>query len=320
MRPFDPLHGQQEGRFFHGYYSQYGYLPLFCFCGEVVLWAQLRTSNRDASDGAPEALQQIVAAIRARLPQVTIVVRADSGFARDGLMAWRYQQRFGYESNPTWDPTNTVLGLPLSQTTMPQVIKTAGYKTGAIGKWHLGAHPQFHPLKRGFDEYFGILGGAHVYLPGASTSEEYNIPLDRNGSPETQTKYLERVKTIADEKRRTYAAMICALDDAVGATLAAVKATGAEEKMLVWFFSDNGGPITEVPCSNAPLRDGKGTVFEGGVRVPFPCLVARKTAAWKGLRAARQLARCLRHRQKQKQRGPVLLFRHPPGMAGRRSR
>lgn len=84
----DPLHGKQEGRFFHGYYGQYCYLPLFCFCGDVVLWAQLRTSDRDASDGTLEALQQIVRAIRARLPKVKIIVRADSGFARNAIMKW----------------------------------------------------------------------------------------------------------------------------------------------------------------------------------------------------------------------------------------
>ncbi len=92
----DPLHGQQEGRFFHGYYGQYCYLPLFCFCGDVVLWAQLRTSDRDASDGTLEALQQIVAAIRARFPKVKIVVRADSGFARDGIMQWCEAQQEVY--------------------------------------------------------------------------------------------------------------------------------------------------------------------------------------------------------------------------------
>lgn len=84
----DPLHGRQEGRFFHGYYDAYCYLPLFCFCGDVVLWAQLRTADRDASDGTIEALDQIVAAIRARLPKVKIIVRADSGFAREAIMGW----------------------------------------------------------------------------------------------------------------------------------------------------------------------------------------------------------------------------------------
>lgn len=84
----DPLHGRQEGRFFHGYYDQYCYLPLFCFCGDVILWAELRPSNQDGCAGTLEALQQIVAAIRARLPKVKILVRADSGFARDWLLQW----------------------------------------------------------------------------------------------------------------------------------------------------------------------------------------------------------------------------------------
>lgn len=90
----DPLHGGQEGRFFHGYYGDYCYLPLYCFCGDIPLWAQLRTSDRDASDGTLEALQKIVAAIRARFGKhAVIVVRADSGFCREPLMAWIEAQR-----------------------------------------------------------------------------------------------------------------------------------------------------------------------------------------------------------------------------------
>jgi hypothetical protein len=81
------LHGQQEGRFFHGYYGDYCYLPLYVFCGNVPLWAQLRTADHDAADGAVEAVTQIVAAIRRRCPKVRIILRADSGFARPELMA-----------------------------------------------------------------------------------------------------------------------------------------------------------------------------------------------------------------------------------------
>jgi hypothetical protein len=92
----DPLHGRQEGRFFHGYYDSYCYLPLFCFCGDVVLWSQLRTSDRDASDGTLEALQQIVAAIRKRFPRAKIVVRGDSAFARDAILSWCEQQKALY--------------------------------------------------------------------------------------------------------------------------------------------------------------------------------------------------------------------------------
>lgn len=85
----DPLHGHQEGRFFHGYYGDYCYLPLYCFCGDIPLWAQLRTADRDGADGTLEALQKIVPAIRERFGRHTaIIVRGDSGFCRDELMSW----------------------------------------------------------------------------------------------------------------------------------------------------------------------------------------------------------------------------------------
>ena len=84
----DPLHGKQEGRFFHGYYGHYCYLPLYIFCGEFLLCARLRSSNLDASAGSVEELQRIVAQIRCAWPQVRIVVRGDSGFCREELLVW----------------------------------------------------------------------------------------------------------------------------------------------------------------------------------------------------------------------------------------
>ena len=84
----DPVHGDQEGKFFHGYYGCYCYLPLYVTCGGHVLVATLRTSDRDASDGATEALAYLVGRIRARWPHVRIIARGDSGFARDGFMDW----------------------------------------------------------------------------------------------------------------------------------------------------------------------------------------------------------------------------------------
>jgi hypothetical protein len=84
----DPVHGRQEGRFFHGYYDCYCYLPLYVFCGQHLLAAKLRRSNIDASAGAAEEVDRIVRQIRARWPRVKIVLRADSGFARDELMVW----------------------------------------------------------------------------------------------------------------------------------------------------------------------------------------------------------------------------------------
>lgn len=82
------LHGGQEGRHFNGYYDDYCYLPLYIFAGSVPLWAQLRTADHDAAGGAVEALTQVVAAIRQRLPRVRIIVRGDSGFGREEIMAW----------------------------------------------------------------------------------------------------------------------------------------------------------------------------------------------------------------------------------------
>jgi hypothetical protein len=84
----DPLHGHQEGRFFHGYYDGYCYLPLYVFCGRHLLAAKLRRSNIDASAGATDEVARIVGQIRARWPKVSILLRADSGCARDELMAW----------------------------------------------------------------------------------------------------------------------------------------------------------------------------------------------------------------------------------------
>ena len=84
-----PLHGKQEGRFFHGYYNSYCYLPpLYIFCGDHLLGARLRPSNQDSSAGSLEEVERIVRQIRARWPQARIVLRADSGFCREELMAW----------------------------------------------------------------------------------------------------------------------------------------------------------------------------------------------------------------------------------------
>jgi hypothetical protein len=92
----DPLHGQQEGRFFHGYYDCHCYLPLYVFCGSQLLAAKLRRSNIDASAGAVEEVAWIIAQIRARWPRVEILLRADSGFARDALMSWCEANRVDY--------------------------------------------------------------------------------------------------------------------------------------------------------------------------------------------------------------------------------
>jgi Transposase DDE domain group 1 len=91
-----PLHGKQEGRFFHGYYDSYCYLPLYIFCGEHILCARLRQSNRDASAGSLVEIERIVSQIRARWPEVKIILRGDSGFCRNELMSWCEGHRVDY--------------------------------------------------------------------------------------------------------------------------------------------------------------------------------------------------------------------------------
>jgi arylsulfatase A-like enzyme len=244
--------------------------------------------------------------------------------SRAGLLTGRSQSRFGHEINwePDWpvDPHDH-RGLPLTEKTIADHLKSAGYRTGIVGKWHLGEAPPFHPNRRGFDEFLGFIGGGHNYLCGAYRDKppqnHYNTPLERNGeyqaikpgylttvlgeesaafihrnrekpwmlytafnAPHTPLQatpeLLERVKHISDEKRRTYAAMVVGLDDAVGAILKQLRDDNLEERTLVFFLSDNGGPLEDNGSLNTPLRGRKGQMWEGGIRVPF-------IARWKGV-------------------------------------
>ncbi|NBS05207.1 MAG: hypothetical protein EBS64_08455 [Verrucomicrobia bacterium] len=102
---------------------------------------------------------------------------------RAGLLTGRYQQRFGHENNPVYNPADATAGLPLTEKILPQFMHEAGYKTGWIGKWHLGATPAHTPWARGFDETYGFIGGGHVYSDWQINEKEYNVPLTRNGQP-----------------------------------------------------------------------------------------------------------------------------------------
>ena len=227
---------------------------------------------------------------------------------RAGLMTGRYQTRFGHEFNST----ARVSGLALSETTIADRMKALGYATIAVGKWHLGMKTEFRPWQRGFDEFYGNLANTPFYHPtnfvdsrvskevqpvedkGFYTTDEYArravkfidehkdqpwflyLPFNAQHAPlQAPQKYLDRFPQIQDEKRRIFAAMMSAMDDAVGQVLAKVKDLGQEEDTIVFFLADNGGPTPQTTSSNGPLRGFKATTWEGGVRVPF-------AMQWKG--------------------------------------
>lgn len=235
---------------------------------------------------------------------------------RAALMTGRYPMRYGMQtlSILPWSR----YGLPTDERLLPQALKDAGYRTAMLGKWQLGHYKkEFWPTRRGFDTFYGSFNGEIDYLrktdkigepdwrrnelpvkaegyvttllgreaAGLIGKHDASIPLFLYASftaPQTPLQapkgYLEMYKDIPDETRRTYAAMISALDDAIGMILSALEKKGMMENTLIVFHSDNGGAVpNKYPtgdgdvkkgaADNGPYRDGRGGLHEGSMRV-----------------------------------------------------
>lgn len=222
--------------------------------------------------------------------------------SRAGLMTGRYPTRFGHEFNSVANVT----GLHLQETTLADRLKSQGYATACVGKWHLGGGLEYRPTKRGFDEFFGTLANTPFFHPtnfvdsrisndvrpiadeSFYTTDAYAersvdwieknrakpkflyLPFNAQHAPlQAPQKYLDRFPNIADEKRKLFAAMMSSMDDAIGRVVGKFREIGQGDNTLYFFIGDNGGPTASTTSQNGGLRGFKMTTYEGGPRVPF---------------------------------------------------
>ena len=222
---------------------------------------------------------------------------------RAAFLTGRYPMRHGLQIGVVrpW----AQYGLPLEERTLPQMLKAAGYTTAIVGKWHLGHYdPAYLPTRRGFDHQYGHYNGNIDYYTHerdggfdwhrddrVNHDEGYSthliareavrlikeksadqplflyVPFNAVHSPHQVPEHYKKPYAALAEPRRTYAGMVAAEDEAVGQIVAALEAKGIRQNTLIVWSSDNGGPSPGRVTSNGPLRAGKGTLYEGGVRV-----------------------------------------------------
>ena len=225
---------------------------------------------------------------------------------RAGLISGRYEQRYGIEWPLGSVPGDSARGLMPAETSLPRLLKSAGYATGLIGKWHLGWKAAYHPNRHGFDEFWGFLGGYVDYYSNvgefdrhdlyhneqavhdtayltdeitarandfieAHRSEPFFLEVAYNAThwpfqgPGLAPSQRARPDRLRDGTRADYVAMLESADHGVGVLLATLDRLGLSRNTIVIFTSDNGG---EWLSRNAPLFHRKGTLWEGGIRVP----------------------------------------------------
>ena len=225
--------------------------------------------------------------------------------SRAGLLTGMYQQRFGHECNLDSDVNNS---FDPNQITIAEALKTEGYTTGLIGKWHLGDKTQNHPLKNGFDYFWGFISGARNYFYDPNEVNRNSIRnvvenysqtkfegyltdvlgekaisfIDKNNqsnnpfflflsfnAPHTPMQAKEEVlEKFKDNPRQVYASMMWSMDEAIGHVIDALKENNQYDNTIIYFLSDNGAAMSN-NASPFPFKGWKGNQFEGGIKTPM---------------------------------------------------
>ena len=225
--------------------------------------------------------------------------------SRAGLLTGMYQQRFGHECNLDSDVNNS---FDPNQITIAEALKTEGYNTGLIGKWHLGDKSQNHPLKNGFDYFWGFISGARNYFYDPNEKSRNSIRnvvenysetnfegyltdvlgnkavnfIDKNhqsntpfflflsfNAPHTPMQAKNEVlEKFKDNPRRVYASMMWSMDEAIGSVVEALKENDQYDNTIIYFLSDNGAAMSN-DASPFPFKGWKGNQYEGGIKTPM---------------------------------------------------